>query len=151
VKNLAKKLTVCALLSTCWLARAQNVCDLCLDQLKNTQVFAFGGTGFAGRISEGEKDFNYIMALPAAQAVTAFELVLSNGNPQARAYALEGLHKLDQTRFTRAQTNIKGSGAKVRTMSGCIVEEKLLRKLATEIASGKYDPWVRASGPPRVQ
>jgi hypothetical protein len=67
-------------------ARASQPADATFERMNNVALFAFGGVGFTGQISQGEKDFLAILSRPSAMA--DFERLFLEGNPQARAYAL---------------------------------------------------------------
>jgi hypothetical protein len=138
------KFVLLALLCLSRWAASQDFVPLAARQLATADVFAFGGTGYAGQISAGERNFKNLMALPRQEALSTLETVFAEGNPQAKAYALAGFHKLDAKRFATLAAGLAGSQIKVRTMEGCIAEEKLLRSLASEIGSGKYDPLIRS-------
>jgi hypothetical protein len=110
-----------------------------LQRISTVKVFAFGGIGYAGTTSEGERDYKTIMSQPAAEALASFEKLYATGNPQAKSYALAGIRKLDKQRFSELLASVRASGLKVETESGCIVSEKLLAEVALELSFGKYD------------
>jgi hypothetical protein len=105
-------------------------------------IFAFGGVGYAGVTSEGEKDFRQILTLPPEQATDAFEKLYAEGNSQAKSYALAGLRKLDRARFEELRASLESSTARVQTMRGCIISDEPLREVAEDLAAGKYDSWM---------
>jgi hypothetical protein len=112
-------------------------------QLSSTKVFAFGGTGYAGKISDGEIDFRAIYSQPHAIALGQFEDLYVNGNPEAKSYALAGIRQLAPARFEALKKSLVGSSLSVITMSGCIIEEKPLTTVAAEIDKGDYDYWIK--------
>ena len=114
-----------------------------MQRMVHTNAFAFGGTGRAGVISQGEKDFRIILSQPASVAVADFERIYTSGNSEAKSYALVGIRRLDRARFEELVKSIKGSKEVVTTMEGCIIEDRLLFKVARDINSGRYDPWRR--------
>jgi hypothetical protein len=71
--------------------------DLPFNRLSNVDLFAFGPTGIAGVISQGEKDYRLILSRPAA--MTELERLLSVGNSQAKCYALVGIRTISPSRF----------------------------------------------------
>jgi hypothetical protein len=111
--------------------------------LSSTKVFAFGGIGYAGKISDGEIDFRAIYSQPNAIALSQFEDLYKNGNPEAKSYALAGIRQLAPARFEALRQSLAGSGVNVVTMRGCIIEEELLTKVTAEIAKGDYDYWIK--------
>ena len=125
------------------IAFSQDSTSVTPQRISTARVFAFGGIGYAGITSEGEKDFKVIMSLPSAEAIVAFERLYATGNPQAKSYALAGIRKLDKTRFSDLLVSIHTSELKVQTESGCILSQRPIREVAMDLNSGKYDPWIR--------
>jgi hypothetical protein len=125
------------------IAFSQDSTSVTLQRISNARVFAFGGIGYAGTTSEGEKDFRIIMSLPTNEAIIAFETLSATGNAQAKSYALAGMRKLDKTRFDVMLTAVRASELKVQTENGCIVSQRPLREVAIDLKSGKYDHWIR--------
>src|SRR4051812_7780158 len=125
------------------IAVSQNSTSATLQRISTARVFAFGGIGYAGTTSEGEKDFNVLMSLPPSEAITAFQSLYTTGNPQAKSYALAGIRKLDKTRFTDLLASVRTSDLKVKTERGCMVSEMPLREIAKDLNSGAYDLWIR--------
>jgi len=62
------------------IANAGDSSDSVLERLAKVDRFAFGGTGFAGVISRGEKDYRVILSRPSAEA--DFEKLFAVGNAQ---------------------------------------------------------------------
>lgn len=114
-----------------------------VHRLEKTTVFVFGGVGYAGAKSEGESDFRIVFSQPLVVALPQFEELYAAGNPQGRSYALVALRKLAPERFAQIAKSLQGSLEGVRTMSGCIVNDQTVSKVADEIAEGRYDPWVK--------
>jgi hypothetical protein len=110
--------------------------DLILDHLSKVDIFAFGGIGYAGTISRGERDYRVILSRASAEA--DFERLLAVGNAQAKAYALVGIHTLDQKRFTQISQPLRDSTEEVITESGCIVEHQPFAALLKRIAAGEF-------------
>jgi hypothetical protein len=122
---------------------AQEKATAAAQRLVNTKIFAFGGVGFAGTTSDGERDFRIVFAQPHDLALKLFEDLYADGNPEAKSYALSAIHTLAPDRFWDLANSLKGSTIKVVTMSGCIVEEKTLASVAKDIAKGSYDFWLK--------
>jgi hypothetical protein len=102
--------------------QAQESEDEVLDRLANVDVFAFGGVGRGGQISQGEKDYNEIKSRPTAK--TDFIKLLGTGNVQAQCYALTGLKTLEPEEYKRIAPTYSKRTTDVKTMSGCIVMEE---------------------------
>jgi hypothetical protein len=131
------------LLWTGAIAFSQDLTSVTIQRISTAKVFAFGGTGFAGTTSEGERDFKIIMSLPSEEAIAAFERLYATGNAQAKGYALAGIRKLDKSMFDGLRTSVRASELNVQTETGCIISERPLREVAVDLNSGKYDPWIR--------
>ena len=125
-----------ALLMLVSIAHAGDSVDPILDRLAKVDRFAFGGTGFAGVISRGEKDFRIILARPSAEA--DFEKLLAVGNAQAKAYALVGIRGLKPSRFGQISGSLRDSTDEVVTQSGCIVYHEPFRVVLKRVHAGAY-------------
>jgi len=117
-------------------AHAADSVDPVMDRLAKAERFAFGGTGYAGIISQGEKDYRVILSRPSAEA--DFEKLLGVGNPQGKSYALVGIRALDPTRFKQISGPLRDSTEEVVTQSGCIVYHELLGVVLLRITAGDY-------------
>lgn len=118
------------------------------------KIFAFGGVGFAGVTSQGELLFDEMMSQPHARAMEDLETLYATGNPQARAYALAGIRKLDRPRFQLMLPSARASTESVKTMSGCVIETRSLRAVADDLNAARYDLWLyrkydNGKSPPR--
>jgi hypothetical protein len=107
-----------------------------LDRLRGVKLFAFGGVGFAGAITQGEKDYYTILARPTAEA--DFELVLSNSSPEGKAYALVAIRRLAPEKFKALSEPMRSSKAMVQTGMGCILMRLPLGELVKRIEAGLY-------------
>ena len=110
--------------------------DSVRERLANVGFFAFGGVGYAGTISSGEKDFKIILSRTSAMA--DFEKLYSEGNLQAKCYALVGIHKLNPARSKELMRPMRGSREMVATMEGCILSKEAMGEIIKEIESGRY-------------
>ena len=137
-----KRLATILLTASCSLTAAQGTFQASTERLAKTEVFAFGGVGFAGTTSQGEKDFRIMLTQSPAAALDSFERLYAIANAQGRLYALAGIRKLDPNRFKKLMVPIRDSKEPVRTMSGCIADKRTLGEVVKEIDSGEYDPWV---------
>jgi hypothetical protein len=105
--------------------------DPVVTRIAHVDYFAFGGIGFAGRISQGEKDYKQLLSRPSAE--TDFEAVFIAGNPQAKAYALSGIHQLDGAKFKELTAPLLDSKTEVKTITGCIISHTTLAKIIESI------------------
>jgi hypothetical protein len=110
--------------------------DLSLTRLAKVDVFAFGGTGYAGVISQGEKDFRVVLSNPSAS--NNFEKLYASGSPQARCYALVGIRLLNPERFKRLSSELRTDKTKVLTQEGCTIFHETMSSVVKRIEAGDY-------------
>jgi hypothetical protein len=113
--------------------------DQTVSRLARVGVFAFGGIGFTGAISQGENGFVAIAARPSAEA--DFEKLFAIGTPEAKCYALTGILRLNPATFkalTLSPAFAKSSATKVTTMQGCIMSGHTLHDVVESIRAGIY-------------
>jgi hypothetical protein len=129
--------TLC--LTAVWLRlAAETPSDPVLSRLAHVDHFAFGGVGFAGTTSQGEKDYLVLRARPAARA--DFERLFAVGNIQAKCYALVALRELEPHKFGELSMVLRKSKAEVRIMSGCIVSQQALSSVIARVEAGVFSP-----------
>ena len=134
-----KQFAAVLLVLLCSVAPAQDTLSAAVKSIAKTGVFAFGGVGFAGKISQGEIDFRVIQSQPPAVALGSLEKIYAIGDPAAKSYALVGIRQLDGKRFKELLQSLEGSQEKVLTMQGCIIERHHLADVAKAIDAGSYD------------
>lgn len=117
-------------------AHAGDSVDPVLDRLARVGQFAFGGTGYAGVISQGEKDYRVILSRPSAEA--DFEKLFAVGNPQGKSYALAGIRAFDSRRFKQLSGPVLDSAEEVVTQNGCIIYHESLGVVLRRITAGGY-------------
>ena len=139
----ARRFAVALLIFSCSVAPAQDTLSATVKNLAETGMFAFGGVGFIGKISQGEIDFRVIQSQPAPVALASFETIYATGDPAAKVYALGGIRQLDQERFKEILRSLDGSQEMVFTMEGCIMERHRLADVAGAIDAGSYDDWLK--------
>lgn len=110
--------------------------DPIVTRMAHVNVFAFGGVGFAGVMSEGETDFKSLLARPTASA--DFERVFAIGNLEAKAYALVAMHSLNPKKFKALSDSLRIQNEKVIIMQGCILSSKAMNLIVIAIESGTY-------------
>lgn len=108
-----------------------------VQALSQVKIFAFGGVGFAGTISAGEKQYRKVMEM--SQPLPWLRLIAVSGTPEARLYALCGIHMLDKAAFEAHVVFLKKANPTVSTMSGCSMLSKTATKVIQEISAGLYD------------
>jgi hypothetical protein len=111
------------------------------EQLLSVGRFAFGGVGYAGVTSEGEKAYRAIAA--GTNALAVFCAVLTNGNAQAKLYALCGIRQFAPRIFEAQSKPLLIANPQVETMSGCLVSHEFASNVVARIASGSYDAYFK--------
>ena len=110
--------------------------DATFERLAKVEMFALGPTGYAGVISQGEKDYKLILSRSSVMA--DFERLFSAGNPQAKSYALVGIRAINPNRFKELSSSLRDSKEDVTTQSGCIVSHESLGTVLKHIEAGDY-------------
>ena len=123
------------LLLTTGIAVGQEPFSSIFDRLAKVERFAIGGVGYAGVISQGEKDFRAILS---RSSITDFEKLYRTGNIQAKVYALVGLRILSPDRYNEFATALRTSKEMVETMTGCIEGKEPLAEVIKRVDAGEY-------------
>ncbi len=106
-------------------------------QILSARYFAFGGVGYAGVTSHGEVAYRSIAG--RTNALVFFSNVFTNGNAQAKLYALCGIRQFSPGKFASYAELLRKSNPKVETMRGCIVRHEFATNLISRISKGYYD------------
>jgi len=107
------------------------------ERLCSVNVFAFGGIGVAGVMSDGEGAYRYIWTCPEASAI--FTSVLEEGTPAAKLYALCGLRTLEPDLFSQHARKLSKENPVVTTLQGCIGDHKKAATIVRRIRRGRYE------------
>ena len=125
-----------AVLVAVGIAQAGESIDSTFNRLAKVDQFAFGPIGYAGVISQGEKDYKFVLS--RSSALEDLEKLYSVGNPQAKCYALVGIRKLSPSRFKELSDSLRKSRDEVVTESGCIVYHETFAAVLKRIEAGQY-------------
>jgi hypothetical protein len=106
-------------------------------QMLSVPRFAFGGVGYAGVTSPGEVAYHAIAG--STNALALFSTVFSNGNAQAKLYALCGIRQFARGRFNSYADSLRSANPKVETMQGCLVLDEFATNIICRISTGSYD------------
>ena len=118
------------------LAHGEESFNQVFTRLAKVDQFAIGGVGFAGVISQGEKDYRLLLSRPSA--LSDFERLLLEGNPQAKCYALFGIRTLSPGRFKDIVKSLRNVEDKVVIERGCIVSHETLGAVLKDIERDRY-------------
>jgi len=105
--------------------------------LTTCKLFAFGGVGYAGTISDGEKAFHTVAA--STNAVELFRALLKQGTVEGKMYGLCGIRRLAPQSFKTEAEPVRTEKEVVATMSGCERADERTAEVITRIRSGSYD------------
>src|SRR3954469_3525158 len=117
--------------------------------LQKTGMFALGGIGVAGTMSEGERALREL--LRGSDALVRLDRLLSTASPAGQLYALLGLRLKDRAAYDRAVARIRATDAKVRTARGCIISTEAFSDLVKEIERGQHDGSLAREWPPNAR
>jgi len=112
----------------------QTAPEAVLDRLTKVPNFAFGPVGVAGLPSQGELDYNQILARPTA--LKDFETLFKSASIEAKCYALAALFTLNHDEFLKLAKPFRTGDAKASVMSGCIMRHEAVSSIIAEIESG---------------
>jgi hypothetical protein len=110
-------------------------------QLLSIDYFAFGGVGYAGTTSDGETAFR--MVASTTNAFQLFSAALTNGNAQAKLYALCAIRQLSLKDFDTHAKSVVTISPKVETMRGCMIGHEWTSNVVAQITSGSYDSYIK--------
>ena len=113
--------------------------------LIHIQLFAIGGIGVAGSMSEGERDLRAVMN--QRDAATQLREILSRATPAGQLYALRGLRMRDRAAYEQALPALRKRSDAISTARGCILNKEEMAEIVREIEHGDFDaalarpPW----------
>jgi hypothetical protein len=108
------------------------------DRLKAARTVSLGG-GF-GQISEAENSlFTLLSSRRGAELLCD---VFERGTPEAKAYALCGLHYMAPRRFERYAGEFAAAKLRVQTLGGCIRGEHDSAELVAEVRSNVFENYL---------
>ncbi len=108
-------------------------------------MFALGGIGVAGTMSEGERALREL--LRGSDALMRLDRLLSTAGPAGQLYALLGLRLKDRAAYDRAVSKMRATDAKVQTARGCMIDMESFGDLVKEIERGQYDTFLERRWP----
>jgi hypothetical protein len=104
--------------------------------------FAFGGIGFGGTTSNGEKIFQNIFS--SSDPLSGFKKLYAEaeGNNEAQMYAMVAFYYLDKKEFERLKAECKGKKIQISCMMGCCGSQQSLDELIVQVENRNYDAYV---------
>jgi hypothetical protein len=117
--------------------------------LRKTGLFALGGIGVAGTMSEGERALREV--LKESDVAARLEKLVPDASPAGQLYALLGLRLRDRAAHDRALAKLRTTDAKVQTARGCILQQESFGDLVKEIERGQYDNFLAREWPEQAR
>jgi hypothetical protein len=111
------------------------------SQIEHASVFAVGGVGYAGTMSEGEKSLRAV--LKQSDAAARLESLLPHASFAGELYILLGLRLRDRAAYKRVMARYAKQDGTVETMRGCTVGRESFRDLVRQIDHGAFDAPIR--------
>lgn len=108
--------------------------------------FAFGGVGFAGAISSGERYFQEI--LKSEDPAEGFAEWYEKGNNAEKAYCMVGFFYFDRQRYETIKKQYIDKEVTIPEMNGCLVLTLPLQQLIARIETGQYGTHIKHTEPP---
>ena len=133
----------------CWFPSTRSEQSAPDATLRKTGLFALGGIGVAGTMSEGERALREV--LKESDGAARLEKLLSDASPAGQLYALLGLRLRDRAAYERALQKLRTTDAKVQTARGCILQQESFRDLVKEIERGQYDNFLAREWPKQAR
>lgn len=106
-------------------------------RLREAPVFAIGGIGVAGTMSDGERALRVV--LRESDAAAQLEALLRSATPAGQLYALLGLRLHDRVAYKQALQDFHPPKVQVETIGGCMISHAPFQELLQRIESGDYD------------
>jgi hypothetical protein len=119
------------------------------EGLEKASMFALGGIGVAGTMSQGERALRELLEKP--DAVARLERMLTSATPAGRLYALLGLRVKDRAAYQRALEKYRANDSKVETARGCMLGQDPFVDLVQEIERGQYDSFLDRKWPAQTR
>jgi hypothetical protein len=113
--------------------------------LAAAKLFAFGGVGVAGLMSEGERNLRAGLGRPDASQ--QLQAALSQATPAGEFYILVGLRRCDRAAYQKIFGSLARPHNDVEVARGCMISREPFRQLLSQIQDGRFDdclsrqPW----------
>jgi hypothetical protein len=112
-----------------------------VEQLSKATQFNLAGAGYAGTRTDGEHAFFTI--LHSRRAADLFAETFDRGTPEARLYALCGLHATDQSSYKTFAARFVKENQVVHVIGGCIASDRTPSEIVTNIDSGAIEDYIK--------
>ena len=113
--------------------------------LAAAKLFAFGGVGAAGIMSQGERNLRAVLG--QSDASQQLQAALGHATPAGELYILVGLRRCDPAAYQKVIDSVARPNDDVEIARGCMISREPFRQLLSQIRDGRFDDYL--SRPPR--
>jgi hypothetical protein len=113
--------------------------------LSSAKMFAFGGVGVAGIMSEGERNLRAV--LQQSDASRQLQSAVAHATLAGKLYILVGLRRCDRPAYQKVFDSLGRPNDDVEVARGCMITREPFRQLVSQIQDGRFDDYL--SQPPR--
>ena len=108
--------------------------------LAAAKMFAFGGVGAAGIMSEGERNLRAVLG--QSDASQQLQAAFAQATPAGKLYILVGLRRCDPAAYQRVIDSVARPNDDVEIARGCMISREPFRQLLSQIRDGRFDDYV---------
>ena len=111
--------------------------------LAGAKLFAFGGVGAAGIMSQGEQNLRAV--LQQSDASQRLQAALGHATLAGELYILVGLRHCDPAAYQKVIDSVARPNDDVEIARGCMVSREPFRELLSQIRDGRFDDYLSRS------
>lgn len=108
--------------------------------LAAAKLFAFGGIGAAGIMSEGERNLRAVLGQSGASQ--QLQAAFAQATPAGKLYILVGLRRCDPAAYQRVIDSVARPNDDVEIARGCMISREPFRQLLSQIRDGRFDDYL---------
>jgi hypothetical protein len=108
--------------------------------LAAAKLFAFGGVGAAGIMSQGEQNLRAV--LQQSDASQQLQSAFAQATPAGKLYILVGLRRCDPAAYQKVIDSVARSNDDVEIARGCMISREPFRQLLSQIRDGRFDDYL---------
>ena len=117
--------------------------DSAARDLAAAKSFAFGGVGFAGLMSEGERNLRAVLERPDASQ--QLQAALAQATPAGTLYILVGLRRCDRAAYQKVFDSVARPNDNVEVVRGCMITKEPFRRVLHRFK--RVDSMITCHGP----
>jgi hypothetical protein len=145
MKTLSVTLILGIILSQADISLATSSENPAARDLAAAKLFALGGVGAAGIMSEGERNLRAVLG--QSDASQQLQAALGHATPAGELYILVGLRRCDPAAYQKVIDSVARPNDDVEIARGCMISREPFRQLLSQIRDGRFDDYL--SRPPR--